>query len=73
MGPSAHRGGSAANYLVDMSPPSDLRRIANFNSPLGCGRSGTSVMEPFERMCLGSALTGFVVLVGTILLMFIAG
>jgi hypothetical protein len=33
---------------------------------------GERIMAPFEKMCLGSALTGFVVLVVTTLMLFVA-
>jgi hypothetical protein len=43
-----------------------------FNFPVDVG-VGVSVMETFERMCLGSALTGFVVLIVATLVLVVAG
>jgi hypothetical protein len=52
--------------------PDRQRRIVDFEFPRGDVGVGESIMAPFEKMCLGSALTGFVVLVVTTLMMFVA-
>jgi hypothetical protein len=69
--PLATNGSKIILWICRSRQICDESRISNF--PAQMWALGTSVMETFERMCLGSALTGFVVLVVATLVLFTAG
>jgi hypothetical protein len=60
------------NYFVDMSATEQTAPNCRFQIfPVSTSWQG-GIMDAFERMCLGSALTGFVILVVTTLTLFVA-